>query len=95
MPELSDRTKQMLADFEEFDAGTRDTLTVYMEGLFYASVCTSLDDAEADAAMARRPGTRWERADEPFETGEPNPCPCDTDPAGRRHILYAAMGSSL
>lgn len=95
MSDLSPSTKRLLADFEAFDADSRDTLTVYMEGLFYASVCTTLDDAEADAAMARRPGTRWERADEPFQTGEPNPCPCDTDPETRRHILYAAMGSAL
>ncbi len=95
MSELSPRTKKMLADFEEFDASTSDTLIVYMEGLFYASVCTTLDDEQADAVMARRPGTRWERTDEPFQTGEPNPCPCDTEPETRRHILYAAMGSSL
>ena len=94
MTELSPATKKLLADFDAFDASTSETLRVYMEGLFYASVCTTLNDAEADAAMARRPGTRWERADEPFQTGEPNPCQCDTEP-GRRHILYAAMGSAL
>jgi hypothetical protein len=94
MPELSDATKAMLAEQERFARLAGDELTVYAEGLCYASVCTSLPDEQADAMMANRPsGTRngWQRSkDTHFHGGLPNPCPCERDPDTRRHILYEA-----
>ena len=29
----------------------------------------------------------WHIANESFETGEPNPCPCDTDPERKHYLL--------
>lgn len=93
MPELSDATKAMIAEQERFERLAGDELTVYAEGLCFASVCTSLTDEQADALMAQRPsGTAagWRRsADTHFAGGLPNPCPCEHQ-LGRRHILYEA-----
>lgn len=64
----------------------------YSVGVVYASACTSLDDATAttrmNAAVATGTDTPWRIADEPFRTGEPNPCPCNDKPATHRHILF-------
>ena len=65
---------------------------IYSEGLFFASVCSSLSQAEVEAWMARKPcGTTngWTLADEPFRSGKPNPCLCNHD-ASRQHWLFAA-----
>lgn len=94
MAELSESTQHLLASFTTWDATYSGDVTVYHEGLLYASVCTTLDDAATDAAMAARPSGGsggWQRSkDATFVSGEPNPCPCDTDPDTRRHVLYEA-----
>ena len=64
---------------------------VYAEGLLYLSVCSSLPQQEVEARMRRRPsGTKngWGLADEPFRSGEPNPCPCDMKPETHKHYLF-------
>jgi hypothetical protein len=92
--ELSESTKALIASHDSWTTTYGASVTVYGEGLLYASVCTALDDAATDEAMAARPsGTRggWTRsADTHFSGGGPNPSPCDTDPDARRHILYEA-----
>lgn len=94
MAELSESTQRLLDGFAGWDATYAADVTVYQEGLLYASVCTTLDNAATDAAMAARPaGTSngWSRsADTTFTGGEPNPCPCDREPEVRRHVLYEA-----
>lgn len=77
--------------YEDFadEAGVR----VYALGVCSASACAPacLSAAGvAHAVNAMEPtgiDTPWEVAGEPFATGEPNPCPCNTDPDGRRHWL--------
>lgn len=70
---------------------SESTFTVYSMGLCMASVCTSLSVEEAAARLnIQEPagGTlEWRLADEPFRTGEPNPCPCN-DGGGNRHMLF-------
>lgn len=94
MDELSESTKQLIASYTEWEYTHGSAVNVFSEGLFYASVCTSLGDEATDAAMATRPsGTRggWTRsADTHFAEGQTNPCPCDTEPDTRRHVLYEA-----
>ena len=70
-----------------------DDFVVYAEGLCYASVCSPLPQADVEARMAARLcGTQagWALAEEPFQTGEPNPCPCDKRPATHKHYLFTA-----
>lgn len=92
MTELQPSTRQLIADLDAWADGNGDDLTIYGEGICYASVCTSLPDDEVDARMAARPtgaSHGWARsADATFAGGQPNPCPCDTEPATRRHILF-------
>lgn len=94
MGELSESTIRLIGDQMAWESAYGESVTVYGEGLIYASVCTALDDEATDAAMASRPsGTRggWTRsADTHFEGGLPNPCRCDTHPETRRHVLYEA-----
>ena len=67
---------------------------VYTEGLCYASVCSSLDQAEVAARMCRRPsGTTggWTLSDHnKFADGKSNPCPCELHPETHKHYLFAA-----
>ena len=67
---------------------------VYTEGLCYASVCSSLAQAEVVARMRRRPcGTTggWVLSDhKEFAEGKPNPCPCEQHPKTHKHYLFAA-----
>lgn len=66
--------------------------TVYAEGLFYASVCSSLTKEQTQDRMAARPsGTSfgWQLSeDEKFANGQPNPCPCDQQPDTHTHYLF-------
>lgn len=61
------------------------------EGLCYASICTSLNDQDAEAAMNfERPtgiASSWTIADEAFPDGTPNPAPCPQHPDTHRHLL--------
>lgn len=64
---------------------------IYSFGLFYMSVCTNMSPAEAELhARKNNPsGTQngWRIAQEAFQSGEPNPCPCARHP-DRIHILF-------
>ena len=68
-------------------------LELYTSGLCYCSVCTDLvDRSEVEAETNRVNPTGldrpWRIADEPFATGENNPCPCNHH-EGRRHFLLS------
>ena len=68
--------------------------TCYAIGLFYASVCTTMKNAEAveermNEAHPTGIDSRWRVADEAFRTGEPNPCPCSDHPETHRHWLLS------
>lgn len=67
--------------------------TVYSVGLCFASVCTSLPLKEATRRLnVEHPtGTRneWKPSeDATFHSGEPNPCPCNTNPGTHKHYLF-------
>ena len=69
------------------------SVVIYSLGIVHASVCApaAMEPAEVtEAVNAASPTgirTAWELSEEAFATGEPNPAPCDTDPA-RRHYLF-------
>ena len=66
---------------------------IYIEGLCFASVCTSLSDERATARMPAS-GTRlgWRISDSPFNEGQPhetpNGSPCPDYPDTNRHLLF-------
>lgn len=67
---------------------------VYSLGVTACSVCApaGLTFAEVTAEANRQEPTMisspWKVSDAPsFKSGEPNPCPCDTEPDARRHYL--------
>lgn len=66
-------------------------VVAYSVGLCFASVCTALSAAETTAYMHEHHPTgissQWDISDEPFRTGEPNPCPCEDDKS-RKHYLF-------
>jgi len=63
----------------------------YSIGICCASVCTALSAEATTKFMHEHHPTgissQWEIADEPFRTGEANPCPCE-DVEGRKHYLF-------
>lgn len=65
----------------------------YSVGICYASVCTELSLKEATARLNCEQPTGldhgWHIADEPFGSGESNPCPCNTHPETHKHYLFA------
>lgn len=70
-----------------------DPVELYALGLICASACAPKDmDREAveRSVNSQHPTgirSRWCVADEPFRTGEPNPCPCNDHPEERLHWL--------
>lgn len=67
-------------------------LTAYSMNLVSASVCTSLGRQDVLARMNLQcptgVGRSWQFSDSPvFAGGEPNPCPCDTNPDTHKHYL--------
>lgn len=60
-------------------------------GICYLSACTDDSDEVATAVVNRLcpSETPWVIAEEDFRSGEPNPHPCEKDPA-RRHVLFTA-----
>jgi hypothetical protein len=93
--QLSERSKKLIRTYQDWDAANEPgELTVYSEGLCYASVCTSLDDEELDRRMAARPATEtrgWVRSEDThFAGGQPNPSPCEQRPETHRHVLFEA-----
>lgn len=93
MTELSKSMHTLIDAYTDWDAKYGADVKV-LEGLFYATACTTLDDEATDTAMAARPATAtrgWTRSkDATFDGGEPNPCPCEQEPNARRHVLYEA-----
>ena len=66
---------------------------VYIEGLCFASVCSSLSQQEVEAKMKMHlcgTSTGWILDSEPFNNGMPNPSPCDQQPETHKHYLFAA-----
>ena len=64
---------------------------VYSEGLFYASVCSSLPTEEVEKRMKERLcGTHngWSRSEDKFADGHDNPCPCNHQPETHKHYLF-------
>ena len=66
-------------------------VVTYAIGLVSASACVSLaaSRAEVERVVNVQHPTGvgpWAIADEPFSTGEPNPCPC-SDHTDRQHWL--------
>jgi hypothetical protein len=64
---------------------------IYAVGLCYASACAGadIDREQVERAVNYRYPTGvgpWHIADEPFATGQPNPCPCNDVP-NRQHWL--------
>ena len=66
---------------------------IYVQGIVMSSVCAPLEmpiGEVEDAVNLLSPtgiDNQWERADEPFATGEPNPTPCNNDAARQHHLL--------
>lgn len=76
------------------DRITRKNFDVIAVGLFYASVCTSLDNEAARKELESQApcGTSkgWTVSDDKFfADGTPHPCQCPDCPSNR-HILFAA-----
>lgn len=66
----------------------------YSIGLCYAGVCSSLSPEETAERMniANPTGisSPWKIAeDATFESGQPNPCPCDMNPETHKHYLMS------
>ena len=64
----------------------------YAIGLIYASCCSSLsaEDTEKRLNAEHPAGTMngWKIAEEPFKSGQPNPCPCHDHPDTHKHYLF-------
>jgi len=67
-------------------------IDVYSEGVMCACVCSDLSQEEVIEHMKTRHRAGetlvWELSEEPFATGEPNPCPCDTLPGCKHYLFY-------
>ena len=65
----------------------------YSVGLCFASVCTSLTEAETEARLNETYptgiSTRWAKHDQPFEDGTENPHPCEQHPLTHKHYLFS------
>lgn len=71
----------------------KNDFIAYAVGLVSMSVCTSLEDTKeierrANAWHPTGISSRWEIADEPFGTGEPNPCPCNIASDRKHYLLH-------
>lgn len=70
-----------------------EELIVYKNGLCYCSVCTNIQSRERIESLTnlKNPtgiSSRWVISkDETFRSGEPNPCPCETNPETHKHYL--------
>lgn len=65
------------------------TFAAYAIGTYYASACTSLNDADAAACMnSDYSDAAWSIAAENFANGDPNGRPCNQHPDTHRHILF-------
>ena len=76
-------------------AKVAEQFEVYAEGVFCASVCSSLGLRETEIRMAQRAsGTEprgWRLSeDKEFRTGQKNPCPCNEKPETHMHYLFDA-----
>lgn len=71
-----------------------DGIVIYRAGVIHLSVCapkdTPIEDilAEADKQHPTGLGHGWQISPaETFSGGEPNPCPCNSEPETREHRL--------
>lgn len=66
-------------------------LMIYANGPLSMSVCTDLEPEVLTTAINEQhpAGTEngWVIADEPFASGETNPCPCERFPENLKHYL--------
>lgn len=72
-----------------------DEINIYASGLVYCSVCAPTDMPEDELTNLVNTknylGTddlRWEKADEPFRSGEANPHVCEQN-LNRKHYLFS------
>lgn len=66
-------------------------MDIYAVGPLCCSVCTDAPRNEVAALVNREMPTgissQWTIADEPFRTGEPNPCQCPDHPSRGHYLL--------
>lgn len=68
-------------------------LIVYSNGLVCCSVCTNIESIAMieNLTNLQNPtgiGSRWKVSDAiAFDSGEPNPCPCNDKPETHKHYL--------
>ncbi len=88
---MTTRGEEIERQYQEAEG---DDFKVYSMGLFHSSVCSSLGEEETVRRMQSLPsGTiaGYSLAeDKAFETGEPNPCPCNVGPETHTHYLFEA-----
>lgn len=90
-------TTRMLRDpLDTYGEEPGEGVRVYAFGLCFASACVpkGMDRSTVEAVVnalyphPKESELRWAIADEPFASGDPNPCPCN-DSADRLHYLLA------
>lgn len=77
-------------------AADDDDVIIYSSGPLALSVCApsgmEIDVVRTRVEQQHPCGTTggWQKVDDRFASGEPNPCPCNTFPTLRRHwVLHA------
>lgn len=72
---------------------TQASVVPYATGICNTSVCAAIDlapeevEREVNAIHPTGISSQWRISGDTFRTGQPNPCPCGTDPESRRHWL--------
>src|SRR5690348_2284709 len=86
------RTRRRGARLDRGIGGTMNDFTVYSNGLWHCSVCTTLSPEEATnrVNLVNPTGTsgKWAITEPAFNDGTPNPCPCNDWPETHIHILF-------
>ena len=68
-------------------------LEVYSHGVVHCSICTNIDSISLieNLVNAKNPTgirSRWKVSKQiAFDSGQPNPCPCDQKPETHKHYL--------
>ena len=75
---------------EQRMSGKNGEFTAYAVGAVYASVCTSLNNAESTDRLNAEHPAGWQIATEPFASGDPNGRPCNERPSTHRHLLFSS-----
>ncbi len=71
---------------------SEEELEIYANGFVHCSICTSVESIALieNIVNTRNPtgiGSRWKISKNHFDSGQPNPCPCDQKPETHRHYL--------